>query len=107
MKLSAQRCKPMPKGSPALKEQAARALLNAVPGWKMKNKKISRTFQFESYWAGLGFVNALAWIAQAEDHHPDMELGYKTATVTFTTHSVKGLSHNDFICAAKANALVD
>ena len=107
MKLTAQRCKNLPKGTPALSEKAARALLNAVPGWKMKSKQIRRKFEFDSYWAGLGFVNAVAWIAQTENHHPDITLGYKEATITFSTHSVKGLSHNDFICAAKANALVD
>jgi len=107
MKLTAQRCKPLPKGTPALTDKAARALLNALPEWKMKAKKISRSFHFESYWAGWAFVNALAWIAQAEDHHPEIVLGHKVVTVTFSTHSVKGLSHNDFICAAKADALLD
>lgn len=107
MKLTAQRCKFIPKGGKAMKDADAKALLNAVPGWKMRAKKISRRFQFETYEAGLGFVSALGWIAQREEHHPEIVLGYKTATVTFSTHAVNGLSHNDFICAAKASALVD
>jgi 4a-hydroxytetrahydrobiopterin dehydratase len=106
MKLNAQRCKPIPKGTPALTDKVSKALLNAVPGWKMKSKTITRSFHFESYWAGWGFVNALAWIAQAEDHHPEIVLGHKEVLVTFSTHSVKGLSHNDFICASKANSLI-
>ncbi len=54
----------------------------------------------------MAFVNALAWIAHTEDHHPDLQVGYYRCTVRFSTHSVGGISVNDFICAAKADALV-
>jgi 4a-hydroxytetrahydrobiopterin dehydratase len=53
----------------------------------------------------MAFVNALAWVAHHEDHHPDIEVGYSTCRVRFTTHAIKGLSENDFICAAKINRL--
>lgn len=95
-------------GSPALEKAAAETLLGQVPGWGIEaaKKEISKTFAFDSYWEGLGFVNAVAWIAQAEKHHPDIVLLYKKAKVSFTTHDAGGLSENDFICAAKVNALI-
>ncbi len=68
-------------------------------------KEIRRTFDFKDYYAGIAFVNAVAWIAHREDHHPDLAVGYDKVTVTFSTHSVGGLSENDFICAAKIDAL--
>jgi len=68
-------------------------------------KEIRRTFAFENYYVSMAFVNAVAWIAHGEDHHPDMTVGYNKVTVAFQTHSVGGLSENDFICAAKIDAL--
>jgi len=81
--------------------------LKDVPGWAMDSQAtaLRRTFKFESYYASVAFVNAIAWIAHREDHHPDMMVGYNTVSVTYSTHSVGGLSENDFICAAKVNAL--
>jgi 4a-hydroxytetrahydrobiopterin dehydratase len=55
----------------------------------------------------MAFVNAMAWVANREDHHPDFTAGYNYCEVTFTTHAIDGLSENDFICAAKVNALLD
>jgi 4a-hydroxytetrahydrobiopterin dehydratase len=68
-------------------------------------KTIHRTFRFQSHYASIAFVNAVAWISHREDHHPDMAVGYNTVTVSYSTHSVGGLSENDFICAAKIDAL--
>ena len=68
-------------------------------------KEIRRTFSFGDYYKSMAFVNAVAWIAHREDHHPDMTVGYNKVTVAFSTHSVSGLSENDFICAAKIDAL--
>lgn len=107
MNLTSQHSQALPKGTPALSATAAQALLKKLPDWEIKAKTLRCTFTFDSYWAGLGFVNAVAWIAQTENHHPDIVLVYKEVTVTFSTHSVKGLSLNDFICAAKVNALVE
>ena len=62
---------------------------------------ISRTFRFDDYHRTLAFVNAVAWIAHREDHHPDLEVGYDRCRVRYATHDVGGLSENDFILAAK------
>ena len=100
-------CKPCAGGPPPLDRAAATTLLAQVSGWSLNDAatEISRTFRFKNYYETMAFVNALAWIAHREDHHPDIEVGYNRARVRFSTHSVKGLSRNDFICAAKLNAL--
>lgn len=67
--------------------------------------QIQRTFKFKNYYQTIAFVNALAWITHREDHHPDIEVGYNRCVVHYSTHSVGGLSENDFICAAKLDAL--
>src|SRR5512143_1199339 len=92
---------------PALTVTAARDLLAQLSGWTMnaEAKEIRRTFRFQSYYASIAFVNAVAWIAHREDHHPELTVGYNTVTVAYSTHSVGGLSDNDFICAAKIDAL--
>jgi 4a-hydroxytetrahydrobiopterin dehydratase len=107
MSLAEKRCLPCEKGTPPLSPEQAKRLLGQAPGWEMDSgaKMISRHFSFESYWEGLGFVNAVAWIAQKEQHHPDVELLYKKVTLRYSTHAINGLSENDFICAAKVNAL--
>lgn len=69
-------------------------------------KGIERIFRFKNYYQTIAFVNALAWVAHAEDHHPDMQVGYNRCVVCYSTHSVGGLSENDFICAARIDALV-
>jgi 4a-hydroxytetrahydrobiopterin dehydratase len=67
---------------------------------------IRKTFRFDDYHRTLAFVNAVAWIAHREDHHPDLEVGYNRCTVRYSTHDVGGLSENDFICAAKVDRLI-
>jgi 4a-hydroxytetrahydrobiopterin dehydratase len=96
-----------PQRGQALAREAADKLLKQLSGWMMSadGKEICRTFAFENYYGTMAFVNAVAWIAHAEDHHPDMTVGYNKVTVAFSTHSVGGLSENDFICAAKIDAL--
>ena len=64
-----------------------------------------RTFRFKNYYETIAFVNALAWMAHSEDHHPDLAVGYNRCAVTYSTHSVSGLSENDFICAARIDTL--
>jgi 4a-hydroxytetrahydrobiopterin dehydratase len=99
-------CSPR-EGGTALQRPAATALLAQTPGWELDDaaSEISRVFRFKNYYETIAFVNALAWIVHREDHHPDLEVGYNRCRVRFSTHSVKGLSENDFICAAKINAL--
>ena len=96
-----------PQHGPALSHDAAEALLKQLKGWTMgaDAKEIRRTFAFKDYYGSIAFVNAVAWIAHREDHHPDMTVGYNKVTVAFSTHSVSGLSENDFIGAARIDGL--
>jgi len=103
--LLAMSCKP--RAGAALDRAEAENLLREIPGWALSGtaSEITRTWKFGNYYETMAFVNALAWVAHREDHHPDLEVGYNRCRVRFSTHSVNGLSENDFICAAKLNAL--
>lgn len=79
--------------------------LAALGGWTRDGDAIARTFRFADFDQTMGFVNAVAWISRCADHHPDLCVGYDQCKVTYTTHSVKGLSQRDFDCAAKVDAL--
>lgn len=85
---------------------AIEAQLAALPGWRLAGGAIEKTFAFDDFHRTIGFVNALAWICNAEDHHPALAVSYGRCVVRFDTHSVGGVSINDFICAAKADALM-
>lgn len=75
--------------------------------WKVRdNTKLVRSYKFANFYETMAFANAIAWIAHGENHHPDLELGYNYCHVTFMTHALNGLSMNDFISAAKVDALV-
>ncbi|MEO8806645.1 MAG: 4a-hydroxytetrahydrobiopterin dehydratase [Burkholderiaceae bacterium] len=80
--------------------------LAQVSGWQLKDGSIEKTYAFKNYYETIAFVNALAWICNTEDHHPDLAVSYSRCVVRFNTHSVGGISINDFICAAKTDALV-
>jgi 4a-hydroxytetrahydrobiopterin dehydratase len=75
--------------------------------WKIAkdSKSLRRSLKFKDFYRTMSFVNALAYIANSEDHHPDLEVGYDYCHVTYSTHSIGGLSVNDFICAAKLDRL--
>lgn len=105
--LSAKHCSVCEGGVPPLSADEYRALLDKLNGWELvkNNFEISRTFRFKNFHQTMAFVNALAWIAHQEDHHPDLEVGYSRCTVRYSTHAIGGLSENDFICAAKVDAL--
>ncbi len=92
-------------GAP-MSDVVVRDHLAQVSGWHLNNGAIEKTFSFKNYHETIAFVNALAWVAHAEDHHPDLAVSYDRCVVRFNTHSVGGISINDFICAAKADALV-
>ena len=81
-------------------------LLQQVPGWILADGTIQKRYDFKDYHRTMAFVNAVAWIAHAEDHHPDLLVSYNRCTVRFNTHSVGGISLNDFICAARVDALL-
>lgn len=82
-------------------------LLAQLPGWERVDDgaAIAKTFAFKNYYRTLAFVNALAFIAHREDHHPDLGVHYNRVVVRYSTHDVGGLSQNDFICAAKVEQL--
>jgi 4a-hydroxytetrahydrobiopterin dehydratase len=85
--------------------EKAKQIIRSLPGWKNSGSEISKTFSFENYYETIAFVNALAWISHRENHHPDLEVGYNRCVVRYSTHSVGGLSKNDFDCAAKVESL--
>lgn len=90
----------------ALDPWAIDALLGDVPGWMAVDGILSREFRLADYRATIAFVNAVAQVAETQDHHPELTVGYATCRVTWSTHSAGGaLTENDFICAAKVNAL--
>jgi 4a-hydroxytetrahydrobiopterin dehydratase len=101
-------CRPCAPGTPPLTRDRAADLIQQASGWSLNEAttEIRREFKFKNYYETLAFVNAMAWVVHREDHHPDMEVSYNRVLVRFSTHSVKGLSENDFICAAKINALM-
>ena len=104
--LTSKHCKPCEGGAPPLDAARSAALLNDLPGWESTGKEIAKAYSFKNYYETTAFVNAIAWIAHREDHHPDLEVGYNRCRVRYSTHSVGGLSENDFICAAKVEALL-
>jgi 4a-hydroxytetrahydrobiopterin dehydratase len=89
----------------ALDAAEALRLCALLDGWSTASGKLVNTFGFNNYYETMAFVNALAFISHREDHHPELVVGYMTCQVRYDTHSVNGLSLNDFICAAKADAL--
>lgn len=106
--LAAKRCKPCEGGTPPLDAAAAKTLLAQVSSaWALTDnaRAIRREFAFRDFYRTMSFVNALAHLANIEDHHPDLEVGYNYCRVTFTTHAVRGLSENDFVCAAKVDLI--
>lgn len=104
--LSQKRCKPCEGGTKPLNRVMVEGYLADLPGWELRDPWIEKTFVFKNYHETMAFVNAVAFIAHREDHHPDMEVGYKACKVKYTTHAIKGLSENDFICAAKIEQLL-
>ena len=103
--LTNKNCKPCEGGVPALTQDEARNLLKQLDSWELKDNAISKTFSFKNYYQVIAFVNAVAWMTHREDHHPDMTVGYNQCRVKYSTHAIGGLSENDFICAAKVDAL--
>lgn len=79
--------------------------LARAPGWALVDGAIQKRYDFADYHRTMAFVNALAWVAHVEDHHPDLLVSYNRCTVRFNTHAASGITINDFICAAKVDAL--
>jgi 4a-hydroxytetrahydrobiopterin dehydratase len=106
--LSERRCIPCEGGIPALSHaDAARNLRKLSLHWKLNEAatELAREFRFENFYRTMSFVNAVAHVANTEDHHPDLEVGFNYCRVRYSTHAIGGLSDNDFICAAKIDRL--
>ena len=95
----------------ALNDADMAKYLALVPGWALEHGKLLRTFAFENYYQTLAFVNAIAYVIHADDHHPELVVTYNRCLVKFDTHSVNGgkggISENDFVCAAKVSAIFE
>ena len=102
-------CKPCEGGVCPLDENLSARHLDLVPGWELadNNSSIRRTFKFPDFLATMSFINAMAYMAEQQGHHPDFSAGYNYCEVRYTTHAIAGLSENDFICAAKINDLLE
>ncbi|HEX4045159.1 MAG TPA: 4a-hydroxytetrahydrobiopterin dehydratase [Gammaproteobacteria bacterium] len=105
--LSTIRCVGCEGGIPALTADEIKQLMPQIPQWQISNdhKWLSRDFSFKNFYHTMAFVNAIAWMAHQENHHPDLEVGYNRCRVKYNTHAIDGLTKNDFICAAKVDAL--
>lgn len=105
--LARKKCKPCEGGVAPLGADEVRPLLKGLQGWALDGAAIAKTYEFANYFETMAFVNAAAWISHREDHHPDMLVGYNRCRVSYITHAIDGLSENDFICAAKLDALFE
>ena len=102
------KCKPCEGGVQPLNVEQARHLLSSIDSaWSLSEdgKSIFQKFEFPAFSRTIAFVNAVAWVATTEGHHPDMQVSYGSCEVRYTTHAIDGLSDNDFICAAKIDRL--
>jgi 4a-hydroxytetrahydrobiopterin dehydratase len=106
--LKEQHCKPCEGGVAPLTLDEAESLMKQLgSAWQLAadGRSIRGEWKFRNFYHAMSFANAVAHIANTEDHHPDLEVGYGYCRVTFTTHAIKGLSENDFICAAKLDRI--
>jgi 4a-hydroxytetrahydrobiopterin dehydratase len=104
--LARKKCAPCAHDAAAMNDAQIAPMLQAVPGWQRDGTKITREYPFQNHYQAQAFANAVMWISHQEDHHPCLVIGYNTVKVEYWTHSVGGLSENDFICAAKVNTLL-
>jgi 4a-hydroxytetrahydrobiopterin dehydratase len=106
--LSQRHCIPCEGGVPTIDRAEAESMLADLEGWTLSDdgKLISRKYEFRGFFRTMSFINAMAWVVNEQGHHPDFSAGYNYCEVGFTTHAIDGLSENDFICAARVNALL-
>lgn len=98
-------CVPRKGAADALGAATIDELAALLPDWRIEDNELRRAFRFRDFHQTMGFVNAVAWMANREDHHPDLEVGYNYCRMRWSTHDVGGLSLNDFLCAAKVDVL--
>jgi 4a-hydroxytetrahydrobiopterin dehydratase len=106
--LAALPCQPRRGAEHRIDRARADALLRALPGWSLAEEgaAIAKDFRFADFHRTLGFINAVGFMANQADHHPDLEAGYGHCRVRWSTHDCDGLSMNDFICAARCERLL-
>ena len=90
----------------ALDDARVTESLKSLSGWERRGNEITKTYNFKNYYETMAFVNAVAWIAHGQDHHPDMEVGYNKCRVKYTTHDAGGISEKDFAGARKVESLL-
>jgi 4a-hydroxytetrahydrobiopterin dehydratase len=105
--LARRKCQPCEGGTKPFTAEESKKLLKDLKGWTIENGRLTKTYSFENYYQTMAFVNTLAWISHREDHHPDLGVHYNKCRVEYWTHAIGGLSENDFICAAKCEALFE
>lgn len=106
--LSNKNCVPCEGGVPALTREQVQEYLKQLQNWQVNDSftEIFKTVNFKNYYHVIAFVNAVAFIAHQEKHHPDLDVHYNNVVIRYSTHAIGGLSENDFICAAKVDGLV-
>ena len=104
--LASRKCRPCEGGVTPYSDAQADALLAQLKGWIVENGRLVKVYPFRDYYQTMAFVNAVAWVAHREDHHPEILVGYNQCRVEYWTHAIGGLSENDFICAAKCDAIL-
>ena len=109
--LSQASCEACRIGAPTVDDTEARELLTQIPEWSLIEvdgiKQLQRQYKFKNFVASMVFANELAEISEAEGHHPGILVEWGKATVTWWSHSIKGLHRNDFVMAAKTDSLLD
>ena len=104
MELLNKKCKPLKNGDPPLTKQEEDTYVKEVPSWELETNgthKIHKDYKFGNFKQAIQFVNRVADIAEEEGHHPDLTINYNVVKADLSTHSIGGLSENDFIMAAK------
>ncbi|MFM1990438.1 MAG: hypothetical protein RJA99_3395 [Pseudomonadota bacterium] len=97
-------CAPL-TGRDALDASAIDAQLAVLPRWSLVDGALQADYAFGDWWETIAFVNALAWMVHRQDHHPELRVGYDRCTVRWSTHSAHGVTINDFVCAARTDAI--
>ncbi len=100
------KCQGCEGGTKPYSEEQIKKLLKSLPEWEYSNGSLVRAFEFMNFYQTMAFVNAVAWLANMENHHPDMEIGYSRCVLRYNTHAIGGITENDFICATKINAML-
>jgi len=103
-------CNPKVTGTSLINQEDFLDYMNQIESeWHLNEQEnsLQRQVRFNNYYESMAFVNAVAWLANMEDHHPEMLVSYNKVQITYTTHSASGLTENDFICAAKIDALLE